>query len=415
LLGYNRTRKAKLWAKKTIPSERAETPMNLPSDRQAQEKNWLPPADIPTLEQHQQDTDFRSSIAIPNDRSILAKPTVQSAPWKLFLVLGAVSVGLHLLALRIPIPAIQPVSKVNQPINAIRLAVAPKPKRLPEQSMPKLTLPPTSAKPKAIESSSRLQNRSVSRTAIAPTRKFIAPSRPKPTVPVAQAGLSPAPELRQDPKPDPAFAFKDFPTYPGSILSPESPASTTTAEFKKVADYFDEALLVARKRKWNAEEIVNEPGKIKSYRVSSGGVTKILSVFSKGQLGTAYVLTDRLTTLEALEEAEAAIASISDALGSLKALEKVDVSRIAQPKLFQRNDSEIVSMNLIEAAPPEKVFTDYLSDSLAQQGFDVPKPSAYGGGPVYVLNRGQFTGYLNLVPSQDGTGTVIVFWKVPPA
>lgn len=396
--------------------------MNLPPDHQAQEQaqenDWSTPSDTQISEKHQQGKDYKSSIAVENNRLMQIKMIFQPAPWKSFLALGVVSLGLHLLVLRMPIPAIRPVSRVNQPIKVTRLATAPKPKR----PVLKASSPKTLGKPAASVRPSRLRNRPVSASAIAPIRKLNSPtpavaSRPKTKASTSQssvsqssASASPKPKQSQNIDAD----FKDFPTYPGSDLSPESPALSTTDPFEKVVAFFDKTL-EDQKQKWNPQVASNEPSGSKVYQISKGEATKFLNVFSKGQLGTAYVLTDKPTTLEALAEAEAAIASISDALGSLKALEKVDASRTAQPKLFQRNDSEIVSMNLTETLPPEKVFTDYLSNSLAQQRFEVSKPSAYGGGPVYILNRGQFTGYLNLVPSQDGTGTVIVFWKVPPA
>jgi hypothetical protein len=373
--------------------------MNLPPDHRAQEQ------------------------AQENDCSKQTKMIFQPAPWKSFLALGVVSLGLHLLVLRMPIPAIQPVSKVNQPIEVTRLATAPKPKRPVLKASSSKTLEKAAASVRP----SRLRNRPVSASAIAPIRKLDSPtpavaSRPQTKASTSQSSASQSSASRSSasasPKPKQSqnidADFKDFPTYPGSDLSPESPALSTTDPFEKVVAFFDKKL-EDQKQKWNPQVASNEPSGSKVYQISKGEATKFLNVFSKGQLGTAYVLTDKPTTLEALAEAEAAIASISDALGSLKALEQVDASRTAQPKLFQRNDSEIVSMNLTETSPPEKVFTDYLSNSLAQQRFEVSKPSAYGGGPVYILNRGQFTGYLNLVPSQDGTGTVIVFWKVPPA
>jgi hypothetical protein len=413
-LGYNRTRKSRRL--KTILGDRVEISMNLPSHHQSQEKDWPIPSGTPTSAGHRQSTDGQSStLDVDNEQSVPTKTGLRPASWKSFLVLGAVSLGLHLLALRIPVPAIQAVSKVNQPIKVTRLAVAPKPKRLPPRSIPKPSAPQTSVKSEASQRSSGLPNPSVNRAAIAPTRQpsspSVAPSSPKAPASQASPSSPPAPNPDQKLEPD----FKDFPTYPGSALSSESSVSTTTDDFKKVADYFDKVLLSDQKQKWSSQGILNESSGVKAYQVHKGGVKKILSVFSKGPLGTAYILTDRPTTLDALEKAEEAIASISDILGGLKALEQVDGSRTAQPTLFKRDDPEILSMNLIEVAPPEKVFADYFSTPLAQNGFEVPKPSAYGGGPVYVLNRGQFTGYLNLVPSQDGKGTVIIFWKVHPA
>jgi hypothetical protein len=393
--------------------------MNLPSDPQAQKKDWPTPSGTPISAGYRQGTDFKSSIlAGESDRSIPTKIGSQTAPWRSFLALGVVSVGLHLLALRIPIPAMQSVAKINQPIKVTQLAVPPKPKRLPKKSIPKPTPLPTSAKPKALESSVRLQNRSGGRAAIAPRRKSsalkTAPSSPKPNEPNSPAVLSDPLGSKQDRQSN--SDFKDFPTYEDSVPSPESPAISTTRDYKKVVEFFDQALLADRKQKWQATALplpLADSKARKVYRVKKGEAIKYLNVFSKASLGTAYVLTDQPTTLEALQKQEEAIANISDILADLK-VSPADSSLIAQADLFKRGDSEIISTDFMEATPLDKV-ADTFRAPLIKNGFKESKPFNYGGGPVYAFSRDRFTGYLNLVPSKDGTGTVIVFWKVPPA
>jgi hypothetical protein len=282
--------------------------MNLPSHDHTEEKGRSAPSEVvpPSAE---------------SDRSIFSKIRPQATSWKSFVMLGLVSVGLHLLALRIPVPAIQPVSKKNQPIKVTRLTVAPKPKRIVQQVAP----PKTLAKPSPSVRSPRGQNRLVRRAAIVPPRqlspapvKFSSPvsiASPSP-VPVASPNSSPpadapspqsipspspSPAPDQSQKPDSAFTF---PPYPGANFSLKVSALTTKDDFKMVVDHFDKALLGDQKQEWNSTVIINEPSR-KVYQVSKGGATKFLSVLSKGTL-TAYLLTDSPVNDEDLEKASQA-------------------------------------------------------------------------------------------------------------
>lgn len=350
------------------------------------------------------------------DRDLPTQQQTQAAPWKSFLALGVVSLGLHLLALRIPVPALQNVAKINPPIKVTRLTVTPKPKRLPPKAVSKPN--PIVVKPKVVAPSLPPQNRVGSPVAISSTQKphpaATKSSQPISSPPASQGIPSSEPSTAptSPPKPDPEF--KDFPRYPDSVLRPDSPALSVAADFKTVADHFYKALTGDPKQHWNVQEITEQPSGTKVYQVKKGKTIKFLSIFSQGQLGTSYVLTDRQTTLEALKKEEEAIADVSGILAELR-VQPTDNSLLAQPEQFNRGDAEIVSKNFVEDILPEQFFDKKLSTSLMQSGFKMPKFSDYGGGPVYALNRDSFTGYLNLLPSKDGKRTVIVFWKVPPA
>jgi hypothetical protein len=272
--------------------------MNLPSNHQAQAKDGSTPAG-------------------ENDHSLQAKIVSQPTPWKSFLALGVVSVGLHLLALKIPLPAMQPISKINQPIKVTRLAVAPKPKRQRPKSIPKPTLSPLSAKPKPVQSSSQLQNRAVDRAALASPR----PSTPAPVAfaspkssdipsPPSSTPSSPPSIPPSSPSPAPEESQKstsdfDLPPYPGASFDFKILALSTKDDFKMVVDHFDKSLLGAEQQKWHSQVIADEPNR-KVYQVSKGDATRFLSVFVKGPL-TAYVLADKPTNDEALEQAKQAI------------------------------------------------------------------------------------------------------------
>jgi hypothetical protein len=392
--------------------------MNLPSHHQPEAKDWPTPSDKPLSEQQGTDSQplMIARFTREGDRALPTQIRPQAAPWKSFLALGVVSLGLHLLALRIPFPALQSVSKINPPIKVTRLTITPKPKRLP----PKAVSTPTVivGKPKVVTPSPAPQNRAGSPVAIASTQKSFPTasksSQPISSPPASQGSPSFQPSTTPISTQKPDREFKDFPTYPESVLRPDSPVLTTAADFKEVVNYLYKALKGDPKQHWNVQEITQQPSGVKVYQVSKGGRTKFLSIFSKGQLGTAYVLTDRQTTLEALAKSEEAIANVSNILADLK-VQPTDDSLLVQPERFKRGDAEIVSKNFVEDTLPDQFFENRLKHSLKQNKFEIPKLSEYGGGAVYTLNRDLFTGYLNLLPSKDGTGTIIVFWKVPPA
>jgi hypothetical protein len=391
--------------------------MKLPSHHQSEAKDWPTPFDRPRSEQQGTDPQPSMVAGFPGegDRALPTQKRTQAAPWKSFLALGMVSLGLHLLALRIPVPALQSVSKINPPIKVTRLTVTPKPRRSPPRAIPK----PTSivVKPKVVAPSPSSQNRAGSPVAIAPTRKplptAIKSSQPISSTPVSQGSPSSQPSTAPTSTQKPDREFKDFPTYPGSVLRPDSPMLTIATDFKTVADYLYKKLTGDPKQHWNVQEITDQPSGVRVYQVKKGGRIKFLSIFSEGQLGTAYALTDRQTTLDALKKEEEAIANVGSILAELN-VQATDDSLLAQPERFKRGEAEIVSKNFVEDILPEQFFDKHLSTSLMQNGFKMPKLSDYGGGAVYELNRESFTGYLNLLPSNDGTGTVIVFWKVPP-
>ncbi len=75
----------------------------------------------------------------------------------------------------------------------------------------------------------------------------------------------------------------------------------------------------------------------------------------------------------------------------------------------------IISSFLIEGTKPDSAIATITAD-LITKGFEVEKtPQTYANGPIYAVKLNIFTGYLNPVLSNDGKGTVIVFWKMPPA
>jgi hypothetical protein len=91
---------------------------------------------------------------------------------------------------------------------------------------------------------------------------------------------------------------------------------------------------------------------------------------------SAYILADRPTTLEALVKTEAAIASFSDILGSLKSIESTDRSFTTQPELFGP-DSASQSMNFIEDILQEQVFKPISANPSTAANFALRPTNAF--------------------------------------
>jgi hypothetical protein len=64
---------------------------------------------------------------------------------------------------------------------------------------------------------------------------------------------------------------------------------------------------------------------------------------------------------------------------------------------------------------PEQLFLEFFTENLGSHDFNVSQLPNYGGGLLYEMKQGDFTRYLNLIPTQDGTGTLVVFWNRLPS
>jgi hypothetical protein len=76
--------------------------------------------------------------------------------------------------------------------------------------------------------------------------------------------------------------------------------------------------------------------------------------------------------------------------------------------------SGIEDSRFIKSKTPPQVY-ESLVTSLSQYGY-VPTPiaSGYGGGQLYKIDKDKLTVYLNLVPTTNGSGTVVVTWSTNP-
>jgi hypothetical protein len=321
-------------------------------------------------------------------------------PWQsYFRPLWWVSLGLHLLLLRIPLPVKQPPPKIVKSVKITKLTPVSKAK---SEVSPKPTL---ALKPKPIP-------QTVSAVPVQVPRRMANTklSQPQPT-PQSTLQPTPTPEQKIPPNRRDKKVLKDFPQYPDAITGCDEYCFQTQASLEEVATYFEKKL---SDQQWKLKLLPNKDTDRKIYQVEKGGLTQFLSILMAQPTGTIYVLADQERNLEDIKQTQESVAMISSILAEVKDIEAVDRSSTAQPKLFER-ESDIVSQNLIQRMKPDEVWTTYFERAFTKDSFEVSRTSnPYGGGPVYEVQRASFTGYLNLVPSEDGNGTVVVLWKVPP-
>lgn len=64
---------------------------------------------------------------------------------------------------------------------------------------------------------------------------------------------------------------------------------------------------------------------------------------------------------------------------------------------------------------PEPVFKTVFASRFTNSGFEVKQEQGgYGGGLLYQVKQNTFVRYLNLVPTKDGTGVLVVVWNRSP-
>ncbi len=220
--------------------------------------------------------------------------------------------------------------------------------------------------------------------------------------------------------------FADFPHYSGAepgCFGKES-CQKTADPLGKVDAHFAKQLPA---KKYQVQSVSNEADK-KVYQVSKGGATQFLNLFTSDG-GTVYVLAPE--PLNSLDDLKAAVEVPEGLYVTLSKLggEPADDTNFDDPdnffaKLSSEDEAGSVlaaelrseidgSPQLVSGQTPEKVYNG-LQPQLQSNGIEISEVKPYGGGSLYKLHKGSFTGYLNLVPSKDRTGTIVVVWTGSP-
>ncbi len=257
--------------------------------------------------------------------------------------------------------------------------------------------------------------------------------------PQAQSTLTPVTPTTPTPSASatPVDPFADFPKYssaqPGSLgLFPgelDKASQQTKDEISPVASYFQQELAA---RGYQLQPDLDEANQ-KVYMVSKNGTTKYLNLFFKSGQGTVMVLASERLNPGNLEDVGVASREETAFYGIVG---QVSSETVDQPELFFKNPNAFYaklgpdekgfdvaepqpgidgSFKLIPNQTPDQLFNNAFASNLQSSGFQAAAPSQYGGGPIYEVKQGAFVRYINLVPTKDGTGTIVVVWNRSPS
>ncbi|MBF2028520.1 MAG: hypothetical protein IGS48_17445 [Oscillatoriales cyanobacterium C42_A2020_001] len=316
-------------------------------------------------------------------------------------VVAFASIGLHAGVLLIPMGEEAKPPPPKPPENQVRITQLPTLKKQPTIKRP----------PKPVVK--RVSASKVSR-----------PQIKTPTAPTVAAASKPPADPLKDEQPGEDSPWKDFPLYPGSTTGCfELPSCLQAdADLSQVSAHFAGQLPA---KKYEIKRVAQETGR-QVYQVTRSGLSQFLSIIENGKK-TVYVLSDAPRTLADLEKAVEVPPEIYAILVGL-AVQQADASAFAQPNQFYAkadgkglNAGELVprsgirNISLVSGQSADTMMDEFLRSNLQNSDFEVTDiPKQYGGGKVYRATKKSQTLYLNLVPTKDNSGTLLVIWKTPP-
>ena len=377
-----------------------------------------------------------------------ASPVHQKLWWSSVLI----SLGLHGAMLCLPLPpeTPTPTPKVNtqKQVRVTQLPIAkpslttpakatpakvstPSPKAVvpanptlvvpPATPKPKPTPPPTEEKPKAEKPPEKtLEKPKLEK----PKPEETKPEEIKPQTTASTPTATPSPPATPVPEAlNPDDAWRNFPLYPGSKPGCFNLSSCLQAEdsLSQVSSHFAQALPAQ-----NYEiKVVTQDAQHVIYQVLKAGRTQFLSVLV-AEKETVYVLADAPRSLEELKQAVEVPPEVADILRNLDA-QAAEAALFTNASLFYTTNPgiggppatvphpEILSLSFLAGQSAQTMMDEYFRSNLQNNGYEVRDLNQqYGGGLLYQVQKDSLTLYLNLVPTQDGTGTLVVMWKKLP-
>lgn len=163
-------------------------------------------------------------------------------------------------------------------------------------------------------------------------------------------------------------------------------------------------------------EDLEETGR-KVYELTKGNKTRYLNVLSSDVGSTIYLVTPQPVSLDQLQTSETHKAELEAILDSISS-GSVNPTQLTQPEAFFAGTTprpETGSqLRLVAGRSPQELLNG-LTGSLQAQNFTLTEAGGYGNGLLYEVTKGAYTGYLNLVPTVDRSGTIVVLWTNLPS
>jgi hypothetical protein len=372
------------------------------------------------------------SLSLPNFPQFLNLKALPEPFNQLVRPLVLASVSLHVALLLTPYPSPPAKPKSEQPKTVKITALPPiKSKSLIKNKLNKFSAKSLfKSRPSPIVQKGLVIQRPTKKMlAQAPNQKMSKPQATPQSVPSVQ------PVPVDEPNADSSNPMSDFPHFPGAIpgcLGVQS-CYETGQSIDIASQHFQQQLPL---KKYSLTQVVNDADR-KVVQISKGGAQQFLSILSEGKTAV-YVLAEKALTLADLQQTVQVPSDFSENIMAQLPAAADGESTDTSPDLFasptdffsqlggtaadksEMNpevNAEVDSMKLVRGQTPPQLLSGFFTPSLTQSGYQQPKAvGAYGGGQLYELKKGTFKPfYLNLVPAQDGKGTIVVVWRSKPS
>lgn len=248
------------------------------------------------------------------------------------------------------------------------------------------------------------------------------PTLPVPKLPLAPSSApspQPAPVVDQAPPPtNLQIPFANFPDLAGAQVgcfgSESCRQVSDGVPFRNAAQTLEQQM-VAQGYEVSERDDLSDTGQ-KIYQLKAqDGATRYLSVLSSAVGATIYLISPEPVTLNDLQQTETVKANLAALLGQLGTA--AIATQIPYPTLFLSGTAprpEVEQMRLVPGITPDQLAST-LTPTLQDQQFSLSAVGTYGGGKMYEVGKEAFMGYVNLVPTADKTGTVMVLWNTAPS
>ena len=175
----------------------------------------------------------------------------------------------------------------------------------------------------------------------------------------------------------------------------------------------------------------------KIYSATKGNTRLFLHLFVDAPTTVILVADQKIANLAALKGSVSPPAEYIELLGNVipdgdrsdNPANTASAEQFAQPQFFYSivSEADLQQGTIPElrpgidgtpklglGQPPAAFYSAILEADLKSIFQEVTKQGQYGGGDLYRLKKGSTTIYLNLVPTKDQRGTIVVTWLTDP-
>lgn len=190
----------------------------------------------------------------------------------------------------------------------------------------------------------------------------------------------------------------------------------TTDKLADVVNFYEKELATAGYE----VKILTEEQNLKIYQVSKGSQVKFLHIFEQEGKGTVILFADKQIDPKSLNISQTSSTkdiSVEEkefdyTLNSINEEQALkEKPNFAEPDKFATTVPGIKKILGTSADEKPEELAKAFTSKLEAQGFKISPAESDGSGLLYEVKKGDFTQFINFVPTADGKGTNVVVWE----